>query len=75
MAKELEEKCKSLEKLQSKYSDLSLLPTDVKSQPLLTTAHLMVFLKKLKHRTLLIPVIGTGSAGKTTLLNAILGEK
>ena len=33
------------------------------------------FLKKLKSMTMLIPVIGTASSGKSTLINAILGDK
>ena len=75
MVNRLAKECKSLEELQSKYSDLLMIPAVTERQPLLTVTQTEAFFEKLKNRMLLIPVIGTGSAGKTTLLDAILGEK
>ena len=68
--------CNALVEIQGKYSDILGMPNDgSKQRPLVAETHVEAFLEKVTNRMLLIPVIGTGSSGKTTLLDSILGEK
>lgn len=75
MISKLTGECNALVKLQERYSDLLRTSEDTQQQPLIAETHVEAFLEKLTNRMLLIPVIGTGSSGKTTLLDSILGEK
>lgn len=76
MVSKLAGECTALVEIQGKYIELLGLPNDGnKQRPLVAETHVEAFLEKLTNRMLLIPVIGTGSSGKTTLLDSILGEK
>ena len=69
MAKKLRNECRDLVRLQEKYRIAT------KQHTIISDTQMSAFLEKLAQGMLLIPVIGPGSSGKSTLLNAILGEK